>query len=121
MDDREFTQEDLQQNRMLAAAGYVVFFVPLIWCRKSKLGRFCANQGLILMIVQIVVSMLFRVLGRIPLLGWLFGVIGGLAGLALFVVGLLCAAQLLTTGRASELPFIGFLRLIPLENDQPER
>ena len=55
------------------------------------------------------------------LLGWLFGVIGGLAGLALFVVGLLCAAQLLTTGRASELPFIGFLRLIPLEDDQPER
>lgn len=113
MEDREFTREDMDQNKALAAAGYVVFFVPLIWCKGSKLGRYCANQGLLLMIVQIIVSSLFRILRGIPLLGWLFGVVGGLAGLALFVLSLLCAAQLVTNERTVELPFIGFLRLIP--------
>ena len=115
MDEREFTPEDLEKNRALAAAGYVVVFVPLIWCRHSKLGRYCANQGLLLMLVQLIVSALFRILGGIPLLGWLFGIVGGLVGLALFVVSLLCAAQLITNGRAIELPFIGYLRLIPEE------
>ena len=117
MDDREFTTEDMEQNRTLAAAGYVIFFVPLIWCRGSKLGRYCANQGLLLTIVYVLVSLLFNILGGIPLLGWLFRVVGGLCGLALLVVALLCAAQLITNRRVVELPFIGFLRLIPERDD----
>ena len=117
MEDREFTPEDLEQNRALAAAGYVIFFVPLIWCKASKLGRYCANQGLLLTIVYILASILFNVLGGIPLLGWIFRVAGGLVGLGLLVVGLLCAAQLITNRRATELPFIGFLRLIPERDD----
>lgn len=113
MGDRNFTREDMLENKMIAAAGYVVFFVPLIWRPKSRLGRYCANQGLLLAIVQLIVTIFFNILGGIPLLGWLFGVVGGLVRLGIFVVSLMLGAMLLTTGSVTELPYIGYLRLIP--------
>ena len=111
--DRDFSNEDLQKNKMLSAVGYLVFFVPLICCRGSKLGRYCANQGLLIMIAQILVAILFNILGGIPLLGWLFLLIGRLAGLALLLVSLMCMVQLMTNDRVIELPYIGFIRIIP--------
>ena len=112
--DREFEREDLANNKALAAAGYLVFFVPLIWCGDSKLGRHCANQGLWIMIGHILISLLFvGILGAIPLIGWLFRLAGRLVQLALLVISVLCAAQLITNGKAMELPFVGQLRLIP--------
>lgn len=112
MDDRNFSQEDLARNRTWAALGYLVFFLPLIQCKSSPLGRYCANQGLLLLIVQVLLRLLFGVLGDIPLVGWVFSLIGGLAGVALLIVGLLCMAQLLSNDRVCELPFIGSLRLL---------
>lgn len=112
MDDRNFSQEDLARNRTWAALGYLVFFLPLIKCKSSPLGKYCANQGLLLLIVQVLVRALFAVLGDIPLVGWLFRLIGGLAGVALLIVGLLCMAQLMSNDRVCELPFIGHIRLL---------
>ena len=113
MDDRDFTQEDLDQNRTLAALGYLAFFVPLIWAKESKLGRYCANQGLILFVIGVLVNVLGSVLSRIPLIGWLFNVASGLIGFALLLVGLLCFAQLMTHDKAVELPYVGGFRLLP--------
>lgn len=112
MRDRHFTTEDLALNRTWAALGYIVFFIPLIKCRNSPLGKHCANQGLLLLIVHVVVNSLFHVFGRIPLLGWLFDLIGGLAGVALLVVGLICMIQLMSNDRICEIPFIGHFTLI---------
>ena len=112
--DREFEREDLERNKAWAAAGYLVFFVPLIWARGSKLGRYCANQGLWIMIAHVLLALLFgATLGAIPLVGWLFRLIGKLAHLALLVISVLCAAQLLTNDCTVEIPFVGQLRLIP--------
>ena len=108
----EFDREDMQQNKTMAALGYLVFFVPLICCRESKLGRFCANQGLLIMIVQILLAILFSILGGIPLLGWVFRLAGRLASLAVLVVALLCMLQLMTNERAVELPYIGGFRIL---------
>ena len=74
--DRDFTQEDLEQNRTMAALGYIVFFVPLIKCRDSKVGRYCANQGLILLVLMILVSILFNIFAVVPFIGWLFTLLG---------------------------------------------
>lgn len=111
--DREFTAEDLKQNRTMAALGYLVFFIPLLKCRDSKLGRYCANQGLILWIVIVLVRLLFEILSIIPFIGWLFTIIGGLCALAGVLTGLLCFAQLMTNDRVIELPFVGGFRLLP--------
>lgn len=111
--DREFTQEDLQQNRTMAALGYLVFFVPLLKCGESKLGRYCANQGLILWIVMLVLRLFCEILSIIPFVGWLFTIVGGLCVLAGVLVGLLCFAQLMTNDKVIELPYVGGFRLLP--------
>lgn len=111
--DREFSSQDIHDNKALAAWGYVVFFLPLIMKSESRLCRYCANQGLLIMIVQLLVAILFNILGGIPLLGWLFSLVGKLVGLALLIGSLLCTAQAATNERFIELPYIGFIRLIP--------
>lgn len=112
MDDRNFTHEDLEMNRTWAALGYLLFFIPLIKCKGSRLGRYCANQGLILFIIFCLVRTLMEILSGIPLIGWVFSVAGGLVTLGLAVIGLLCMVQLMTHDRVVELPFVGFIRLI---------
>lgn len=111
--DREFTPEDLEKNCTMAALGYIVFFLPLLKCGESKVGRYCANQGLILLILMVLVSVLGRIMSVIPFVGWLFTLLSGLAGLALFCVGLICFAQMMTNKNVVELPFVGGFRLLP--------
>lgn len=111
--DRDFTTEDLEKNRTMAALGYIVFFIPLIKCRESKVGRYCANQGLILLVLMVLVSILFNIFAIIPFIGWLFTLVGGLVSFALFCVGVLCFAQMMTNDRVIELPYVGSFRLLP--------
>lgn len=106
------SQSDLQANRVWAGLGYLFFFVPLIKDRHSRICRFCANQGLLLLIVESVLSILFSILKGIPLFGWVFGVAGGLVRLALFLIGLFFLIQTIGYDRTFELPFIGHIRLI---------
>lgn len=114
--NREFTDKDIKENKFFAALGYLVFFIPLIWRKNSRLARYCANQGLLIMIVQLLLAILFNILGAIPFLGWLFLLIGRLAGLAMLIVSILCMAQLMTNDRVIELPFIGFIQILPEES-----
>ena len=41
-----FSDQDIRENKLKAGLGYLVFFLPLVLCKDSKLGRHCANQGL---------------------------------------------------------------------------
>lgn len=115
--DREFTAEDMEQNRMVAAFGYLAFFVPLIWRPRSRLGRYCANQGLMLLIAIVLARLLFEIFSIVPLIGWLFSIIGGVVALAGVLVGLFCTVQLTTFSRVVEIPYIGAFRLIPEVED----
>lgn len=107
-----FSKEDMEQNKLKAGLGYIVFFVPLIFCKGSKLGRYCANQGLLLLIASILVSLLLGIFEVIPLLGWLFKLVSGLVRFAFLLIGILCFLQLTTHERALEIPIIGGLRII---------
>ena len=108
----EFSREDMQQNKIKAGLGYLVFFLPLILCKDSKLGRYCANQGLLLLIVSVLASGLMGILVGIPLLGWVFSLAARLVRFAMFLLGLLCFLQLTTNDRAVELPVVGSFRII---------
>ena len=108
----EFAHEDVAENRVWAALGYLVFFIPLIKNRKSPLCRFCASEGLILLIIEIIVGALFGIFAGIPLIGWLFRLVGRLLVLAVALFGLLLMIQLMANDRAYEVPFIGHIRLI---------
>ena len=107
-----FSQEDLQQNKLKAGLGYLVFFLPLILCKESKLGKYCANQGLLLWIVSILAGILFAILGSLPLIGGLLKLIGKLFQFALLLMGVLCLIQLTTNDRVIELPYIGKFRIL---------
>lgn len=111
--DREFDREDFEKNKTMAALGYLVFFIPLIQCKNSKLGRYCANQGLILLVLIILVNVFFGIFTVVPFIGWLFRLIGSLIGFALLCVGLICFIQMMTNERVIELPYVGFIKLLP--------
>lgn len=107
-----FSTQDIQENKLKAGLGYLVFFLPLILCKDSKLGRYCANQGLLLLIVGVLASALLGIFTGIPLLGWAFTLLGRLVRFALLLIGLLCFLQLTTNERTTELPFIGSFRIL---------
>ncbi len=90
-----FDSEDLKKNNVASALGCVLFPIPLIACPQSKLGRFCANQGLVICIALIVLKAAFALLGAllgwIPLLGPLVKIVGVLAQLAAFAYALYLA------------------------------
>ena len=111
--DREFTPEDLSKNKTMAALGYIVFFVPLLMCRNSKVGKYCANQGLILLVLMVLVSILGNIFAAIPFIGWLFTIAANLVSFALFCVGIVCFAQMMTHENVVELPYVGGFKLLP--------
>lgn len=108
----EFLKSDIEENKYKAGLGYFVFFLPLILCKDSKLGRHCANQGLLLWIASAMLSLLLGVFTCIPLLGWIFELAAGLVRFVLVLVALLCFLQLSTNDRAPEIPYIGGFRII---------
>ena len=106
----EFTRQDMEANKFKAGLGYFVFFLPFLLCKDSKLGRHCANQGLLLLIASILVSLLLGIFTGIPLIGWIFQITAKLVRFVLLLVALLCFLQLTTNERAVEVPFIGSFR-----------
>lgn len=108
----EFARKDMDENKFKAGLGYFMFFLPFLLCKESKLGRHCANQGLILFIASILVSVFLGIFSGIPLIGWIFDLVARLFRFVLFLVSLLCFLQLTTNERAVEVPFIGGFRFI---------
>lgn len=89
---------DVEQNKAIAAIGYIwiLCFVPLFMKRDSKFAQFHGKQGLVLFIVEIIISVLFWWI-------WWFGWILGLVTLILAIMGILQALQ----GNWWEMPIIG--------------
>ncbi len=110
-----FDSEDLKKNALPAALGCVCFPVPLIFCPKSPLGRFCANQGLILLLAYIALRLAFALLGGltgwIPLIGWAVKLAGWLSQAAVVFCGLYLAWQTYQK-KPLRAPYIGEFDLI---------
>ena len=108
----EFLKSDMDENKFKAGLGYFVFFLPLLLCRDSKLGRHCANQGLLLELAALLTGVVEGIFSVIPLVGWLVAIACGLARFLLFVIALLCFLRLVNHDCAPEVPYIGGYRLI---------
>ena len=54
----EFSPEDINKNKAVAivACFWILFFVPLVAAKDSGFAKFYANQGLILFITGIILS-----------------------------------------------------------------
>lgn len=112
-----FNRADIENNKILALFSYIgpLVLVPLLAARDSAYARYHANQGLILLIAGLVVSVaeaiIGWVLGGIPVIGTIWSIITWVISvlmLALAVIGVVNAIQ----GKAKELPLIGKFRII---------
>lgn len=101
---------DIQQNKAMGILAYLglLVLIPIFAAPQSRFARFHANQGLILDIAAMVISILAGVLTSfVPALGIIFLLID-LPVIALLILGIVNAAS----GKAKELPLIGKVRIL---------
>ena len=126
----EYFIDDIRQNKGMAILSYLglLVLVPILGAPRSPYARYHANQGLILLISEIIYGFAYNlvtaVLRAIFHMSWNYNIWGGygpiydvltaILGLAWIVftvfaiLGIVNAAQ----GKAKELPLIGRFRLI---------
>ncbi|MBQ4064633.1 MAG: hypothetical protein IJD10_00885 [Clostridia bacterium] len=120
----KFREEDTRVCRIECACACtgLLFFLPLVSAPESRFGRYWANQGLIILLVQLLLTVvwlsvggLLWLLGLIPFIGILFSILRWIVGILLAAVALfyviypmICAAR----GRATDSPVVGIFRFI---------
>ncbi len=110
-----FNPADIQQNKGISYVAYVplLFLIPLFAASNSPYAKFHANQGIIFTLFSFLLGIVFGilgfVLGFIPILGTIVGIllwaIEVIAVIGLLVIGMLNVSQ----GKAKRLPIIGGL------------
>lgn len=109
----EFDQQDIAQNKVMAILAYIgiLVLVPIFAAKESKFARFHANQGLVLAITEIILSIVISILAFIPIIGLLIGIVGYIAELGCLVLAILGIVNA-ANGKAKELPIIGKFRVL---------
>lgn len=104
-----------RRSRLIYAFAYLSWLVvvPMIEEHNSEFARFHCNQGLVLAFIEILTTTSFGILRAIPvpILQTVLGCIEGAILLACFVFSVIGAVGALT-GRKTELPLIGKIRVI---------
>lgn len=101
----EMDPADVNANKVMGVLAYlgILVLIPIFAAKGSKFARFHANQGLILLILEIVIYAACRFVGLYTLMG--------LLDLVVFIfalIGIINAAK----GEAKPLPLIGKIRII---------
>lgn len=109
----EFEASDIEGNKVLALFAYLSWLVliPILGAKNSKFARFHANQGLVLAIAEIIAFFILGILRKLPLIGWVFGLFGGLLELVCLAMAIIGIANALN-GKAKELPFVGKFKIL---------
>jgi|AntRauTorcE11897_2_1112592.scaffolds.fasta_scaffold00608_1 uncharacterized membrane protein len=82
----------------------ILVIIPIIIAKDSEFAMYHANQGLILLIVEII---LFGI-SIIPLLGWFISGLGSIAVTIFIILGIINAAG----GKKKPLPLIGGYQIL---------
>lgn len=111
LQENQFTQEDIEKNKVMAILGYIIFFLPLLACPDSKFARYHSNQGLLVLLFSIIFHVAFNIIFGIVWIPFISSFITGivsLATLALVIIGIINASS----GKAKPLPVIGGITII---------
>lgn len=112
--DESYDEQDVEANKIYSILAYMGFLtlVPLFAAKDSKYAKFHTNQGLILLICELIAAVISTVLWFIPVVGTVLSLVIGLplylVTVILMVVGILNAYK----GEAKQLPVIGQFELI---------
>ena len=121
---KKFHPDDTRCCRVecVCACSGLLFFLPLISVPDSRFGKYWANQGLLVLISEIVglllwalVSFILGLFALIPFIGIVFNILKIVVGIALILIlgfFIVRACSFAAKGRAVDLPVIGYLRFI---------
>jgi len=113
----EVTVEDAEKNKIAGVFAYVpfLFWLPLLLAKDSPFGKYHANQGLALFLLEIAFRIFLAVIGLTSFIlpgdiSWLLGFfqVINLVPLVLIILGIINAAN----GKCVPLPVIGGVKLI---------
>lgn len=103
-----FEPSDIQNHKVAIVLPYLIpilFFLPIIADNNSYCCKFHANQQFIWFLVLVVLSLVLKILGFIPIIGWIINLIASIAVLAIAVILMVDASA----GKAIKIPFVGDL------------
>lgn len=107
----DFSKEEIEKNKVVCGLAYIpiLFWLPLVAGTKgSKYCKFHSNNGLLLLILDVVLGIVSSLLGLIPFVGAVLGSVLGLLTVGYIVFGMVFTFQ----GKVKELPFIGGIKII---------
>ena len=92
------------KNTTMAAIAYFFFFVPLLTDSKDDpFVKFHVKQGLLLLILSLFISIFNSIIGQIPIIGWLIGLMLVFGLFVLWVMGIMNALN----GKMAPVPVVG--------------
>ena len=101
-----FAPADIEANKIMAVLAYILFLIPLLAAKESPYAKYHTNQGLLVCLAAIAVSIVGSI---IPILGWFIILpIGSVIVAVLGIIGIINAWK----GTAKDLPIIGKIRII---------
>lgn len=104
--EEDSSPEPVNNDQAMGIIAYLgpLCIVPILVAKDSEFAMYHANQGLILFIVAIALS-LFAI---IPILGWIISFFGSIAVVVLAILGIINAANM----KKKPLPIIGGYQLL---------
>lgn len=129
----EFDKTDIEQNKVMALLSYlsILVLVPIFGAPQSKFARFHANQGVVLLIVDIILGILNAILSAIILAifvtkssyyGYTYSTVSGfglflnglVATIIYVAIGILSILGIVNAvkGKAKQLPIIGKFKIL---------
>lgn len=113
-----FDENDIKDNKVLAVFAYlgILVLIPILAAPKSKFSKFHANQGLVLLIAEVIFFTASAIVSTI--LGLLLGFIGVAISYLLTLIGLVFPVLTVIgiinviNGKAKELPVIGGIKIL---------
>ena len=102
---------DVEKNKVFAILAYlgILFLIPLLAAKDSPFAMYHANQGLVLFLGAIALSVASAILSFVvPILGAIVGLFIWVVPLVFIILGIINAAN----GQMKPLPLIGGISLI---------
>ena len=108
--------KDAQDNKAMAVLAYIIFLIPLFAAKESKFARYHTNQGLVLLIATVVLSIVYSILTTILFaISWRLGLaVGGILWLVFLLPTILAVIGIINAinGRMKPLPILGGIKIL---------
>ena len=105
-----YYEQDIKDNKVMAVLSYIgiLWLIPLLAAKESPYAQFHANQGIVLTLGGIALSVACFIIALIPILGWIVAMVACFIPTVMMILGIINACE----GKAKELPFIGKYRIL---------